>query len=301
MSDPALWAAPVTKVALNPLQWYLTIEGPRFEQAPPLAEIYRQIRAAGFGAVHIEPPDSMTLEEYGRLLADSGLRAAPGYFQAPFSRPEELAEVLERAKRFAGTHARLGLDRLFIADQFADPARLEAPGQGVGEDSVRLGLLIEGLGAACEAMVGEGVVPCLHQHVGTLIETPDETERVLTAIDPSLLLLGADTGHLAWAGADPAAFIRRHADRVGAVHLKDLHMAAAEAGRNLGESYGQISGRHLWTEPGRGDVHFDEVLRALASFEGWFVIEVDIPDQPTPFESAQVSWRWVERHLSGRG
>lgn len=39
--------------------------------------------------------------------------------------------------------------------------------------------MIENLRTVAEAMVEEGVTPCLHQHVGTLIETPEETEMVL--------------------------------------------------------------------------------------------------------------------------
>ena len=45
---------------------------------------------------------------------------------------------------------------------------------------------------------------------------------MLAAISEDLLLFGPDTGHLAWAGADPADIIERHLHRVGAVHLKDL-------------------------------------------------------------------------------
>jgi inosose dehydratase len=64
----------------------------------------------------------------------------------------------------------------------------------------------------------------LHRHVGTLIETPGETARALAEIDARPTFAGADTGHLAWAGADPAQFIHRYPDRVGAVHLKDVHL-----------------------------------------------------------------------------
>jgi len=285
------------RVALNPLGWYNTVEGPQPELAPPLGEIYRQVREAGFSAVHIEPPDDLALTEYAALLSRSGLRPAPGYFHAPFSQTDQLAEVLDRARRSAANHAQLGLDRVFIADQFADAARLVSPAQGAGHDPARLGTVIENLGAAAQAMVSEGVMPCLHQHVGTLIETPDEVERVLDEIEPSLLLFGPDTGHLAWAGADPAHIIRRHASRVGAVHLKDVHLEVARSGREKGEGYWEVAGHHLWTEPGRGDVNFDTVLDALKGFDGWFVIEVDIAEQPTPAESAEVCWQWCQKRL----
>jgi inosose dehydratase len=293
-------ATGTTRLALNALEWYMTVDGYRPDLAPALPEIYRQIRTSGFQAVPIDPPDSMTLAAYRTLLSDADLAPAPGYFSAPFSVASERLAIVERARQTAGQHAELGLDRLFIADHFADAARLAAPGQGAGHDPARLAVLIDNLRFAAEAMVEEGVRPCLHQHVGTLIETPGEVESVLGEIGPELLLFGPDTGHLAWAGADVAAIIRRHAGRIGAVHLKDLHMAVAEAGRRAGEDYWQTCGHHLWTEPGRGDLRFDEVLEALAGVEGWFVVEVDVADQPTPLESARVSWQWCERYLRGR-
>ena len=110
-----------TKVALNPLSWYLTVDGYRPELAPPLPEIFRQVRASGFGAVPLDPPASMTTAEFAELLSASGLVPAPGYFSAPFFKPEELSQTIDCAHRRAAQHAELGLDRIFIAEQFPDP------------------------------------------------------------------------------------------------------------------------------------------------------------------------------------
>ncbi|GLW09174.1 inosose dehydratase [Microtetraspora sp. NBRC 13810] len=282
-------------VAFNPLTWYFTADG-RYDAtvAPPLPEIYRQLREAGFDAVHVEIPGTMTVAGYRRLLDDSGLAPAPGYFQAPFGERDTIAATTEQARRAAGAHAELGLERIFIADRFGDAGpRLAAPGVGAGFDRDRLDRIIEGLSAAAAAMAAEGVLPCLHPHVGTWIETPEETDAVLAGVSAETLLFGPDTGHLAWAGADPAAFIGRHLDRVGAVHLKDLRHAV----RERGQDYERSTSDHLWTEPGRGDVDLAAVLSTLSRFEGWYVVEVDFADQPTPQESAAVSAAWVRKHL----
>jgi inosose dehydratase len=283
------------QVGFNPLTWYFTENGYDPSAAPPLPEIYRQIRDAGFDAVHVEIPAGMSVRDYRRLLDDTGLAPAPGYFQAPFSDPDARSAAVESARRVAGEHAALGLSRIFVAEQFGAAERVQQPAQGAGFQPDRLSRIVESLTDTAAAMVAEGVTPCLHQHVGTWIETEAETVAILDRIDPALLLVGPDTGHLAWAGADPARFIQRYPDRIGAVHLKDIRAAVRE---RPNDDYMTAVAQHIWTEPGRGDVDFAAVLDVLAGFTGWFVVEVDLADQPTPKETAAVSAEWVKQHLS---
>jgi hypothetical protein len=39
------------------------------------------------------------------------------------------------------------------------------------------------------------------------------------------------------------------------------------------------------------------VLTALEEFTGWYVVEVDVPDQPSARESANVSAAWIRLHF----
>jgi inosose dehydratase len=297
MTSPRRATVAHPPVALNPIMWFLGPDGFDPAAAPALPEIYRQIKEAGFDAVHIEIPGGLSVTDYRALLDDSGLLPAPGYFQASFSNADAQREVIEQAKRVAAEHAALGLDRIFIAEQFPALPRLMAPARGVDADPDRLARIADGLTTVASVMVREGVTPCLHQHVGTWIETPAETEFVLAAVDPGLLLFGPDTGHLAWAGADPAAFIAEHLDRVGAVHLKDVRSAIVSETNLADSDFGEAVRRHVWTEPGRGDLDLTAVLEVLGGYRGWYVIEVDLADQESPRESARVSAAWVRNHL----
>ncbi len=280
------------RVGFNPLTWFFVDERFNRAAAPPIEVIYREIRDAGFGAVHAEVQAGMSVDGYRALLDDVGLEPAPGYFSAAFSDPAALPAAIEAGKRAAHEHAQLGLARIFIADGFGAPARAATPAQGVDAEAGRLRTIIDNLGAVAAAMTAEGVMPCLHQHVATWIESPDELTTVLDSIPDSILLFGPDTGHLAWAGADPAELIRRYRARVGAVHLKDIRRERAR-----GLDYRQAGVAHIWTEPGRGDVDFGSVLRALSGFDGWYVVEVDVADQPTPKASARASAEWVRAHM----
>ncbi|MEV0288785.1 hypothetical protein AB0H36_32090 [Kribbella sp. NPDC050820] len=84
---------------------------------------------------------------------------------------------------------------------YAVPRTYDAmwPGGGYGGDAL-LPKVVAGVGVAAEAITSEGVTPALHPHVGSTIETEPEIRAVLDAVPASILSIGPDTGHLAWAG-----------------------------------------------------------------------------------------------------
>lgn len=292
----------MSRIAYNPLSFSLTADGWHPELAPPLSEILTIVKGAGYDGIHAEVPQGVTVSEYGTALADHGLLPAPGYFQANFAEAETLKQTIEAARKAAADHAALGLDRIFIAELFAaNPDRIARPALGVGSNTDTLKKVADGLTGVAQAMVREGVVPCLHAHVGTQIETVAETEFVLDRIDADLLLLGPDTGHLSWAGADLQAFLTKHADRVGAVHIKDYRREVADQTRSDGKSYHDAGAAHIWTEPGRGSIDLEGAIAALNGFDGWYIVEVDIADQPTVEGSARLALEWLRPRLQAKG
>jgi len=308
------------RVALNAIQWFNVkadpadpdsedlwrLADPAFREEYP--GILRRIRETGFRAAMLEVLDTQTLQDYARMVADAGLELAPGY--ASIGLPEDHGLALEpgsaaRAHWFDGVRrkaeesASLGLDTVFLApevgwgDAFARTGRAVAVGADF--DAGRLDRQIALIGEAAEVLRAEGVRAGLHNHVGTWIETEAEIEAVLAALPPALLGASFDVGHLEWAGIDAAAMLRRHADRVLDLHVKDLDLAVARRTRETPTPYHAATNAGLFLEPGLGDLDLDGILDALpADFGGWIVIEVDRASMD-PDESARVSWDWVER------
>jgi inosose dehydratase len=129
-----------------------------------------------------------------------------------------------------------------------------------------------------------------HHHIGTWVETPEETATFLRLTDPEVLGLVFDTGHYRFGGGDPVEGLRRHADRVWHVHFKDHDPRVAEQSRR--NEWGAIqSVEHgVFCELGRGDVNFPAVIQELKDIDyaGWIVVEQDVlPGMGTPKESAQ--------------
>ncbi|MFC4015079.1 sugar phosphate isomerase/epimerase family protein [Nonomuraea purpurea] len=284
-------------IGINPLPWLLGPSGFTLD-VPTLRTAFAEIAEAGFTAVQADVPEGMSPAAYLALLEEYGLTPAPGYFQGAYESAEAMPAILEHATRHAGTQAALGMTEVFIASALTQE-RLASPAVGAAYDQDRLDTVIENLARTCAAITAEGLRPCLHPHVGTWIETERETRAVLDAIGPRQLSFGPDTGHLHWAGADPVELITHYRDRVGAAHVKDVHTAVARQARETEADYWEATvTRHLWTEPGHGDVDLEGALGALTpGFGGWLVVEVDVPDHGTPKDSAVLSRQWVATHL----
>lgn len=133
-----------------------------------------------------------------------------------------------------------------------------------------------------------GVIACVHPHVGTMVETGEETERVLAG---SRVGLCVDTGHLMVGGADPVALTARHPDRVVHVHLKDVDgsLAAKVSGGSL--SFGEAVRAGMFRPLGDGDVDIAAMVRTLedAGYQGWYVLEQDVMLDAPPVDEGPVA------------
>lgn len=282
------------QLAANPIP-YWSREGKTrevFERA------FADFQKIGFTAVKADVPDDMTTQEYAAWIAGYGLKPSLSLFNSPFDETIDIADEMERAKRFAGKQVALGLDRTMVSSM-AVAARLDRPAVGADFDSDRLALAIENVGIICQVLQSQGLRPLHHSHVGGVFETEAEVIELLDTLGADVIGFGPDTGHLAWAGADAIALVRRYANRVGGIHLKDVFPDYLEPASREGMGYHAIGAtQRLWAEPGLGVVDLDGVLAALpASYDGDYMIEVDVPSVDSRYESHALSFAWAQRFL----
>jgi inosose dehydratase len=179
-------------------------------------------------------------------------------------------------------------------DPYADPIRTKfagriTPGQGMSE--AQWAVFAEGANRVARAVKREtGLRTVFHHHIGTWIETPQETARLLKMTDPEVLGLCFDTGHYRFGGGDPLVGLKQHAKRIWHVHFKDHDPKVAEQSRLRSWSGVQAVEHGVFCELGQGDVDFPAVLAALKkmNYAGWVVVEQDVlPGTGSPKESAQ--------------
>lgn len=133
-----------------------------------------------------------------------------------------------------------------------------------------------------------GVRVGLHNHLGTLVESQAELDEFMARCPRCGLIF--DTAHLAAAGGDCVAVVKRYADRLVAMHVKDWLVTNPEIGLDR------------WTERGRfcelgaGNIGLDNaaVMRALVEvgFDGWVLVEQDTHLRD-PLQDLAVSRRYL--------
>ena len=228
-------------------------------------------------------------------LRTRGLRIAEVYAALPCGEEGPTADA-----------HRVGVDMLrelhdaggdvFVAALPLTPERVRHVGRAAGPGVptlTRAGL--KRLAALLEALAvdarEQGHPLAFHPHVGTYVETADETERLMAATDPDLVGLCLDVGHWTLAGGDPVEAIERYGARIRHVHLKDVDAAVAARLRS-GEIPDFVAGlrERIFTELGHGELDLPAVLDALDRHEyrGWLIVEHDTSWRPAA-ESAAIS------------
>lgn len=149
----------------------------------------------------------------------------------------------------------------------------------------------------------QGIQLVYHHHMGTVIETEAEIDRLMASTGPAVGLL-LDTGHLTVAGGDVTRVATRHRDRIHHFHAKDVRLDMLDRVRQQDWSFLTAVVAGLFTVPGDGGVDFAAPLGVLADagYRGWLVVEAEQdPAVANPFQYAQSGYRALEGYARDAG
>ncbi|GAA4215653.1 TIM barrel protein [Actinocatenispora rupis] len=257
------------RIAGAPISWGVCeVPGWGHQLAPD--RVLAEMAAVGLAATEFGPEGFLPADPTDRaaVLSGHGLAAVGGFVPVVAHRADvdPVAHVAAELPAFVAS----GADTLVLAAATGTDGYDGRP--ALDDEDWRL--LLANLDRIAALAAAHGVTACLHPHVGTLVETAAEVDRVLAG---SVVPLCLDTGHLLVGGTDPAELAARVAGRIAHVHLKDVDAALATAVRDGRIPYSEAVRDGLYRPLGAGDVDLAGVLGALgaAGYAGWYVLEQD--------------------------
>jgi inosose dehydratase len=130
--------------------------------------------------------------------------------------------------------------------------------------------------ALAERMQREGLRMAYHHHMGTVVQSAQDIDDLMANTGDAVGLL-LDTGHLTYAGDDPAQVATRYARRIVHVHCKDVRREVLAHCRNRDSSFLNAVLEGVFTVPGDGMVDYRSVLEPIArsGYQGWLVVEAE--------------------------
>lgn len=141
-----------------------------------------------------------------------------------------------------------------------------------------------------------GIKLCLHHHMGTVIQTEDEIDRLMANTDPEVFGLLFDSGHLAYCGEDYMSVLKKYANRIRHVHLKDIRPEMVKKVRDEHLSFLQGVRLGTFTVPGDGAIDFKPIFDVLeeTGYEGYVLVEAEQdPAVANPLEYAIKARKYI--------
>lgn len=258
------------RLAGGPISWGVC-EVPGWGLMLPPERVLGEMVALGLHATELGPTGYLGNDAAAvRALLDRfGLRLVGGFVPVVLHDLAARAQTERIARSAAELLSAAGADAFVTAvvvDQEWSPR--------VPLDAAGWGNIFDGLDLLDEICAAHGLTQALHPHVGTLVETADDVERVLNRSGVRWCL---DTGHLSLGGVDPVAFAAANVGRVAHVHLKDVRLDLAPALRRGELTLLEATRSGMFCPLGEGNVAVGDVIAHLerAGYNGWYVLEQD--------------------------
>ncbi|MEE4099725.1 TIM barrel protein [Pseudomonas viridiflava] len=257
---------------------------------PPWRQVLSEAAQAGYRGIELGPYGYLPLnvDELGGALAENGLHLIAGTIFDNLVDPVNLPSLLKQAHDICAL-----LKALRPAGRQLEPHH-PAPylviidwghevrdyAAGHSDKAPRLNTaewsdMMAHIRKIADVAHRYGVRAVIHPHAGGYIEFADELAQLVQDIHPDVAGLCLDTGHLYYAGMDPAATLRQYASRLDYLHFKDIDPLVFD--QVLGEriTFFAACAKGVMCPLGRGIIDYP-ALRTLIrelDYQGYITVE----------------------------
>jgi inosose dehydratase len=236
----------------------------------PDADAIRAIASAGYEQIEIFDGNLLAYEgreaNFSELLVKNKVSLLAVYCAANFIYDEILDEELFRIKKAASFAKKFGATELALG---GGATRFD----GIKEsDYIKLAAALDKTAALASDL---GLRASYHPHLGSLVQSPRQLDRLMPL---TKIHLCPDTGHVAAGGGDPVAVVKKYADRIKYIHLKD------------------ITKEGMFCPLGKGVIDFPAIIETLKDKDVLYAIECDAYSGD-PDEAAKTTFNYLKTTL----
>jgi len=152
-------------------------------------------------------------------------------------------------------------------------------------------------------MMDENMPLAYHHHMGTVIETQEDTSRLIEGTKDTVKLL-VDTGHMLFAKGDYIKLVKNFYERIVHVHCKDIRKDILDKSLKNDSTFRQAFLDGAFTVPGDGYIDYIPFLKTLKekNYNGWLVVEAEQdPAKANPFEYAKIGFNYLNQKAKDCG
>ncbi|GMO30437.1 MAG: sugar phosphate isomerase/epimerase [Termitinemataceae bacterium] len=231
------------------------------------------IAAAGYNGIEIFDGNLLAYEGkedvFKKILSDNNVSLVAVYSAASFIYDEILDEELFRLKKAASFAKKFGASQIALG---GGATRYD----GIKETDYKK--LAAALDKVCDIADGLGMTASYHPHMGSLVQSPQQLDKVMPH---TRIALCPDTGHVVLGGGDPVAIVKKYADRIKYIHLKD------------------VTKEGMFCPLGKGDIDFPAIMDVLRKAGKPVVYAIECDGwNGDPAEGAKITAAYLKSKLN---
>ena len=291
------------KLGIAPIAWS-NDDMPELGGETPLEQCLSEASEAGFSGIESGGKFPKQSEKLIPLLEKYKLNLCSGWYGAnlrKYTVKEEIALIQQQLKLFKDCNSPCVVFAEVSGSIAGNQSRPLSTRPQMDDDMWKN--FCKKISEMGKYLQDQGMPLAYHHHMGTVIETQKDTERLLENTGDEVKL-ALDTGHMLFAGGNSIKVISDYKERLAHVHCKDMRKNILDKSLQNDLSFREAFLEGAFTVPGDGCIDYKPLLNFLKKndYSGWLVVEAEQdPSKANPFEYAKIGYKYLSQTCKEAG
>ena len=285
------------RLGIAPIAWS-NDDMPELGGETPLEQCLKEASLAGFTGIEYGGKFAMDSNELIPKLKKESLKLCSGWYGAQLlkrSPKEEFKLMQKQLKLFKDCKSPCMVFAEVTGSVQGDPKIPLSKRPKLSKDDWKK--FIHSINEISKMMMDESMPLAYHHHMGTVIETEEDTRKLIENTKDTVGLL-VDTGHMLFAQGNSIKLVESFYERIIHVHCKDIRKDILEKSLKNDATFRQAFLDGAFTVPGDGCIDYVPFLKTLKEkeYSGWLVVEAEQdPAKANPFEYAKIGFNYLSK------